>query len=69
MLCVINSRHVSVQVTIESVEVVSIASVSVVNSRIGIRPGSIKFQLKIETNIVIRLGHYVVHGTMLKHWA
>ena len=70
MIC-INEGHVSVQGTIESVEVVSITSVSVVNSRIGISPGSIKFELKIETNIVITLGHYVVgvRGVLLKHWA
>ena len=48
----------------ESVKVVSIALVSVVNSRIGIRPRSIKFELKIETDIVIGLGHYVVYESV-----
>ena len=64
----INKSHVSVQVAIESVKVVSIALVSAVNSGIGIRPRSIKFELKIEMNIVIGLGHYVagVCGVFVK---
>ena len=47
MLCFYKIR-VSVQVTIESLEVVSIGLVSVVNFRVDIRPRGIKFELIIE---------------------